>query len=329
MIPHCELVGASAAGGMELRVADPSLIKDLHALVGVQDVLENEPMRDHTSFRIGGPADVFVTPHSCEQAAGAIAACRAAEAPVCVMGHGSNLLVADEGLRGVVVQLSGNMAAIATEGDTIRAEAGASNAKVAATACKEGLAGFEFAAGIPGALGGAAVMNAGAYGGEFRDVCFAVDCLTPEGELVRLDAEQAGWGYRTSRIADEGMVVLGVQIGLHEDDPAAIQERMDDLAGRRRAKQPLELPSAGSTFKRPEGDFAGRLIQEAGMQGHRVGDAQVSTKHAGFVVNLGSATAADVLQVIRDVRRAVNEQFGVLLQPEVKLWGFSEAPFQE
>ena len=305
-------------------MVDSSLIKDLRALIGAQDVLEYEPMCDHTSFRIGGPADVFAIPRSREQAAGAIAACRAAQVPVYVMGHGSNLLVSDAGLSGVVVQISGNMTDIAVEGNAICAEAGASNAKVAATACKAGLAGFEFAAGIPGALGGAAVMNAGAYGGEFRDVCFEVDCLAPSGKLVRLNAEQAGWGYRTSRIADEGMVVLGARIRLQSDDPAAIQARMDDLAERRRSKQPLELPSAGSTFKRPEGDFAGRLIQEAGMQGHRVGAAQVSTKHAGFVVNLGGATAADVLQVIRDVRRAVDEKFGVLLQPEVKLWGFPE-----
>lgn len=319
---------AVAAGGMEQCVVDPSLIKDLRALAGAQDVLECEPMRDHTSFRIGGPVDVFVAPRTPDQAAGVIAACRAAETPVHVMGHGSNLLVADEGLAGVVVQISGNMGAVSVDGETLRAEAGASNAKAAAAACSAGLAGFEFAAGIPGALGGAAIMNAGAYGGEFRDVCFEVECLAQDGEIVRLDAEQAGWGYRTSRIADEGMVVLSVGIALQPDDPTQIQERMDDLAARRRAKQPLDMPSAGSTFKRPEGDFAGRLIQEAGMQGHRVGDAQVSTKHAGFVVNLGDATAADVLQVIRDVRSAVNAQFGVMLQPEVKLWGFPEPVFE-
>jgi len=308
-------------------VVDPILIKELRALMGAQRVLENEPMCDHTSFRIGGPADVFVTPCTPDQAAAAIVACRAAETPVHVMGHGSNLLVADEGLAGVVVQICGDMGAVSIEGETLYAEAGASNAKAAAAACKAGLAGFEFAAGIPGALGGAAIMNAGAYGGEFRDVCFEVECLNRDGAIVSLDAEQAGWGYRTSKIADEGMVVLAVRIALQPDDPAQIQGRMDDLAARRRAKQPLDLPSAGSTFKRPEGDFAGRLIQEAGMQGHRVGDAQVSTKHAGFVVNLGSATAADVLQVIRDVRQSVDAQFGVMLQPEVKLWGFSEPVF--
>lgn len=308
-------------------MVDPILIKELRALMGAQRVLENEPMRDHTSFRIGGPADVFVTPCTPDRAAAAISACRAAETPVHVMGHGSNLLVADEGLAGVVVQICGDMGAVSIEGETLYAEAGASNAKAAAAACKAGLAGFEFAAGIPGALGGAAIMNAGAYGGEFRDVCFEVECLDRDGAIVNLDAEQAGWGYRTSKIADEGMVVLAVRIALQPDDPAQIQARMDDLAARRRAKQPLDLPSAGSTFKRPEGDFAGRLIQEAGMQGHRVGDAQVSTKHAGFVVNLGSATAADVLQVIRDVRQSVDAQFGVMLQPEVKLWGFSEPVF--
>jgi len=300
----------------------PPLIDELRGVAGAQAVLENEPMAAHTTFRIGGPADALVVPETCDQAAAVIAACRAAETPVHIMGHGSNLLVADAGITGVVVQLSSLMGDVRIEGETVYAEAGASNAKIAAAACKAGLAGYEFAAGIPGAVGGAAIMNAGAYGGEFRDVCTAVDCLTPAGERVRIDPEQAGWGYRTSRIADEGLVVLSVELSLHEDEETAIQARMDDLAARRREKQPLELPSAGSTFKRPEGDYAGRLIQEAGMQGHRVGDAQVSTKHAGFVVNLGEATAADVLQVIRDVQRAVEERFGVLLQPEVKLWGF-------
>ena len=303
-------------------MADSHLIERLQGIVDACNVLEGEPMSAHTSFRIGGPVTAFVIPQTRDQAVAAITACREADEPLYILGHGSNLLVADEGLDGIVVQLSGNLASVEIEGGSVIADAGASNAKVAAAACRAGLAGFEFAAGIPGTIGGAAMMNAGAYGGEFRDVAVSVDCLMPDGSVATVSAEEAGWGYRTSKLSDDGSIVLSARICLEPDDAQGIQARMDDLAQRRRDKQPLDLPSAGSTFKRPEGDFAGRLIQEAGMQGHRVGDAQVSTKHAGFVVNLGKATASDVRQVIADVQEAVDAQFGVRLQPEVKFWGF-------
>ena len=208
-------------------------------------------------------------------------------------------------------------------GGLVRAAAGATNAAVAAVARDTGLAGYEFASGIPGTVGGAAIMNAGAYEGQFSDVAVEVRCLVPDGNswsIVSVPAAEANWGYRTSRMMREGWVVLGATLQLRADSPAAIAARMEELRERRESKQPLEMPSAGSTFKRPEGHFAGALIQEAGCQGLRVGGAQVSEKHAGFVVNTGDATAADVLALIAEVQRRVRQTTGVELEPEVRLW---------
>ena len=282
-------------------------------------VRELEPMAAHTSFRIGGPAEVFVRVSCAQDVAAARRAAERTGAPFLVVGRGSNLLVADEGLPGVVVQIGEGLSDVSVEGTTLVAQAGATNEAVAAAALDAGLAGYEFASGIPGSIGGAAFMNAGAYDGEFKDVASSVTCLFPDGQVRELSAEQADWGYRASRMHREGLVVLAARLELQPGDRSAIRARMDDLAARRAAKQPLELPSAGSTFKRPPGHFAGKLIQDAGMQGHRVGGAQVSTKHAGFVVNMGGATAADVRQVVADVQQAVREQFGVELQPEVRM----------
>ena len=282
-------------------------------------VRELEPMAAHTSFRIGGPAEVFVRASCAQDVAAARRAAERTGAPFLVVGRGSNLLVADEGLPGVVVQIGEGLSGVSVEGTALVAQAGATNEAVAAAALDAGLAGYEFASGIPGSIGGAAFMNAGAYDGEFKDVASSVTCLFPDGQVRELSAEQAEWGYRASRMHREGLVVLAARLELRPGDRSAIRARMDDLAARRAAKQPLELPSAGSTFKRPPGHFAGKLIQDAGMQGHRVGGAQVSTKHAGFVVNTGGATAADVRQVVADVQRAVREQFGVELQPEVRM----------
>lgn len=225
-------------------------------------------------------------------------------------------------MRGVVIEIGEAMAGIRIEGSCIYAQAGATNEAVAEAACKAGLSGYEFASGIPGSIGGATIMNAGAYDGEFKDVARKVTCLYPDESIKELNAEQADWGYRHSMMGDEGLIVLEVMLELQPDTTEAIQARMDDLAQRRASKQPLEMASAGSTFKRPTGYFAGKLIQDSGMQGHTVGGAQVSTKHAGFVVNTGNATAAEVCQVIRDVQDAVKEQFGVNLETEVKMWGF-------
>ena len=299
------------------------LMKQLINIVGADNVLVDEPMSAHTTFRVGGPADCLVMPRSVDEVASVVRLVRRSGSELYIMGRGSNLLVADGGLRGVVVQIAGNCAEVhVSEDGSVAADAGASNAKIAVAARDAGLAGFEFAAGIPGTIGGAAIMNAGAYGGELKDVAVGVTCLDTEGNIVQLTSDQADWGYRSSAIARQGLIVLSVQLALHPDNREDIQARMDDLAHRRQEKQPLEKPSAGSTFKRPPGMFAGKLIQDAGMQGYQVGGAQVSTKHAGFVVNVDGATAADVLQVIHDVQDAVLEQYGVQLEPEVRMWGF-------
>lgn len=302
----------------------PSFEKSLQDIVGSQNVRPSEPLAEHTTFRIGGPAQWLVTPRSEDEVAGVVSTCEAAGIPWRVLGLGSNVLAPDEGLDGVTLLLADNFAAVEVlPGALVRAAAGATNAEVAAAARDAGLAGYEFASGIPGTIGGAAIMNAGAYEGQFSDVAVEVRCLVPsEGSwrVVNIPAVEAAWGYRTSRMMREGWVVLGAMLQLRPDSPAAIAARMEDLRERRESKQPLEMPSAGSTFKRPEGHFAGALIQEAGCQGLRVGGAQVSTKHAGFVVNVGDATAADVLALIAEVQRRVHETTGVQLEPEVRLW---------
>lgn len=297
----------------------------LVAALGRADVLRDEPMARHTTFEVGGPADFYVRPRSAHGVALALAAAQEAGAPWRIVGCGSDLLIADAGLDGVVVEIGANLSAISIDGTTLHVQAGATNEAVAEAACAAGLSGYEFASGIPGSIGGAAIMNAGAYDGEFKDVATRVTCLSPDGTLRTVEAAQADWSYRHSMMSDEGLIVVDATLKLTPDDPASIRARMDDLATRRAAKQPLDMASAGSTFKRPVGHFAGKLVQDAGMQGHRVGGAQVSTKHAGFVVNTGGATAADVRQVIADVQRAVKAQFGVDLEPEVRMWGFENA----
>ena len=302
-----------------------TLAEGLSNIVGTPSVLVDEPMSAHTTFRVGGPADYLVSPNTVEELRDVVALCVSADVEWRVLGHGSNVLVADRGLRGVTIRISGNLAHVElSEDGTIVAQAGVSNAKVAAAAQRAGLAGYEFAAGIPGTVGGAAIMNAGAYGGEFKQVACGVTCLSQTGEILEIAAKQAAWGYRCSAMMEQGLIVVSATLKLHEDDPDEIRARMEDLAHRRQEKQPIEMPSAGSTFKRPPGHFAGKLIQDAGMQGYAVGGAQVSTKHAGFVVNRGGATADDVLCVMRDVRARVLEEFGIELEPEVRLWGFTQ-----
>ena len=222
----------------------------------------------------------------------------------------------------MVIEIGERMAHISIDGSIVHAQAGATNEAVAQAALEAELTGYEFASGIPGSVGGAAIMNAGAYDGEFKDVAVSVSCLFPDGTVREIPAEEADWSYRHSMMSDKGLVVLGATLQLAAGDKDEIRAKMDDLSQRRSSKQPLEMASAGSTFKRPEGYFAGKLIQDSGMQGHSVGDARVSTKHAGFVVNTGNASAADVLQVIRDVQAAVADQFGVTLETEVRMWGF-------
>ena len=299
------------------------LVEKLERIVGVDNVLVNEPMSAHTTFKIGGPADAMVVPHALDEILKVVRLCHNNEVELRIIGCGSDLLVSDAGLRCVVMKIADNFAGIRVLDDgTVMVQAGATNAAVAEAVCEAGFAGYEFACGIPGTIGGAAIMNAGAYDGCFADVAESVNCLTPDGHVVCLQSSEAEWGYRQSLMDRAGLVVLTAVLKLTPDSPEAIRARMDELNQRRADKQPLELPSAGSTFKRPEGYFADKLIQDAGMQGHRVGGAEVSRKHAGFIVNADGATASDVRQVIADVQDAVRTQFGVELEPEVRMWGF-------
>ncbi len=293
----------------------------LRSIVGDDNVALDEPMSKHTSFRIGGPADLFVTPDDIDELRDVIAACRAAGVPHFVLGCGSDLLVADEGYRGVIVSCTKGLVNVAIDGETMACQAGVPLREASEMACELGLSGLEFACGIPGSVGGACFMNAGAYGGCVADVLESVRCLMPDGTQQSIPVEELALGYRASRVRNEGLVVLSATFRLHESDQDDIRARMDDFTQRRRKKQPLELPSAGSTFKRPEGHFAGKLISDAGLKGYAHGGAGVSTKHAGFVVNNGGATAADVHAVIRHVQDEVERQFGVRLEPELRFLG--------
>lgn len=283
-------------------------------------VQEQEPMSRHTTFAAGGAARYYVTPGTMEELAQVIALCREQELVWMLLGKGSNLLVSDAGYDGVMISTA-KLSECRLDGDELYAEAGCSLAKLAGAAQRSGYTGLEFAAGIPGTLGGAVVMNAGAYGGEMKDVLTEVQVLTPEGEPVWIPAEQMDLGYRHSCVAERGYAVLAAKMHLTAGDPAQIRAAMEDLAARRREKQPLEYPSAGSTFKRPEGYFAGKLIQDAGLRGFQVGGAQVSEKHCGFVINRDHATATDIWELCRQVQEKVREQFGVELQLEVRTVG--------
>lgn len=284
-----------------------------------ENVLRDEPMSRHTTFRIGGPAAIFCRPGNAAALSDTVQACLEAEVPYSILGNGSNVLVSDEGFPGVVIQLFRNMDALRVRGGLIEAEAGALLARIAHLAAKEGLTGLEFASGIPGTLGGALVMNAGAYGGEMKDVVREAVVMKQDGELLRLSKKELELGYRSSIIAKKGYLVLSALLELEKGDPEAIETRMKELKEARLQKQPLEYASAGSTFKRPQGHFAGKLIMDAGLRGYTVGGAQVSEKHCGFVINRGGATAGDVLQLVKDVQKKVQEQFGVDLELEVKL----------
>ena len=295
--------------------------KKLLSILKEEQVKKDEPMKSHTTFRVGGPADYFVTPQTAEEVAKVIEACTQEKVPYYIVGNGSNLLVGDKGYRGVVIQICKRMNEIRTEENKIYAQAGALLSKIAAQALSNSLTGFEFASGIPGTLGGAVMMNAGAYGGEMKRVLASADVLTPEGEFLTLSLEELELGYRTSVVATKGYTVLGATIALEKGNPEEIKAYMDDLKERRITKQPLEYASAGSTFKRPEGYFAGKLIQDSGLKGYSVGDAQISEKHSGFVINRGNASAKDVLALIEHVQEIVEEKFGVHLETEVKRIG--------
>ena len=284
-------------------------------------ILVDEPMKKHTTFRLGGPADYFLSPSDSAQIKEIVDICREKEISWFILGNGSNLLVSDEGYHGVVIQIYKNMNQVTVDGTRIYAQAGALLSTVSKKAMESGLTGMEFASGIPGTLGGAAVMNAGAYGGEMKDILVSVTVLTDNGEQKVLKAEELNLGYRTSIIKEKGYIVLDVVLQLQVGDRDAVRNRMEELKVQRVTKQPLEYPSAGSTFKRPEGYFAGKLIEDAGLRGYRVGGAQVSEKHCGFVINTGDATTSDVVQLIHDVQNIIWNKFKIKLEPEVKFLG--------
>ena len=297
------------------------LIEELTELLGNDRVLTNEPMSRHTTFRIGGPADLFLLPNTVEEIKKIREICIQEQESYFILGNGSNLLVSDSGFRGVIIQTYRNLAQIQVEEDCIRAQAGALLSGIAQAAKAASLTGFEFAAGIPGTLGGAVVMNAGAYGGEMKDVLKEATVLDSEGQIRRIPAGKLAMGYRTSVFKEAGYMVREAGISLKKGDPDQIRETMKDLTQRRISKQPLEYPSAGSTFKRPEGYFAGKLIMDSGLRGYTHGGAQVSEKHCGFVINTGGATARDVCELMEHVQKKVYEKYNVKLEPEVKFLG--------
>lgn len=298
-----------------------TVAQKLTDILDEENVLLNEPMKNHTSFRIGGNADVLVLPKTVKQLRQVLELAKENVVPFCVIGNGSNLLVSDRGIRGIVIQIYRNMSQVSIDGTTVTAQAGILLSRLAKEAAARTLTGLEFAAGIPGTLGGAVVMNAGAYGPEMKDVVTQVTYLDEAAEVRSIAVESCGFGYRTSRFSDNNCIVLEAQMELAQGVLEDIRAKMEDLGQRRSSKQPLELPSAGSTFKRPAGDFAGRLIEEAGLKGFQIGGAAVSEKHSGFVVNLGGATAGDVRALIAHVQRTVKEKFDILLEPEVKMLG--------
>lgn len=283
-------------------------------------LLLNEPMSRHTTFRVGGPADLMYFPSSGEQLVSALQAAKELGVPALVMGNGSNMIVRDGGIRGLVIVLGERFAQVSVDGEVLTAQAGASMAKVSATAQAASLAGLEFASGIPGSLGGGCAMNAGAYGGQLSDVLIDAQVYL-NGEIFTMTKDELQMGYRTTLPLREGGVVLSARFRLTPGDGEEIMARMKDLNARRRDKQPLNFPSAGSTFKRPEGYFAGALIEQAGLKGRTVGGAQVSEKHAGFIVNAGGATAADITALIKVVQEEVLRAFGVQLETEVRIIG--------
>lgn len=284
-------------------------------------VLFDEPMKNHTSFKIGGPADVMIIPNSIEELRNAVKMCRDNNINFYIMGNGTNLLVKDGGMRGAVIKVNEGLNNIYLEGNTIHCEAGVLLTAVSRTAMANSLTGVEFANGIPGTIGGAVTMNAGAYGGEMKDVITSVKVLDTDNNILEYTNKEMNFRYRGSRVVDENLIVLAIEIGLKKGDLAEIEATMKDLTFKRTSKQPLELPSAGSTFKRPVGYFAGKLIEDSGLRGLKLGGAQVSEKHCGFVVNFDNATCKDVQQLISVVQKTIRDNYDLELETEIKLIG--------
>lgn len=295
------------------------IAKLMSDIVGRENVKTNALMSEYTTFKVGGPADYFVEPNNIEEVKKIVKLCKSNGISFFIIGNGSNLLVKDEGYAGAIIQLYKNMSRCRVEGDVVIAEAGIKLSNLSEILCKNSLGGFEFASGIPGTLGGAISMNAGAYGGEMKDIVSSAIVLDGEGNVKNLTHKELDLGYRTSTILKRNYILVEAELRLEKADQQVIKNRILDLKNKREDKQPLEYPSAGSTFKRPEGYFAGKLIMDAGLSGYRVGNAMVSEKHCGFVINAGGATAKDIIAVINDVVRIVRDKFGVTLEPEVKI----------
>ena len=298
-----------------------ALVEFLKSIVPAENVRPEEPLASYTTFRVGGPAKVLVIVENREQLAKIVRYLNLVEWPYFILGNGSNLLVGDKGYRGVVLKLAGEFEEVNADGLRVKAGSASLMSKAARSAMEASLTGMEFAAGIPGSIGGGVRMNAGAYGGEMRDIVESVEVMCTDGTVLELDNATMEFGYRSSVLKNRPFIVLSVTMKLNEGNKEEILAYMNDLAARRREKQPLEYPSAGSTFKRPEGYFAGKLIMDAGLRGFQIGGAKVSDKHCGFVVNDGGATASDVLAVISHVKKIVEEQFGVKLETEVIFLG--------
>lgn len=301
-----------------------AVIQALRKFVPEENICLQESMASHTTFRIGGLADCFVQLENTEQLIKVQKYLSQVGVPFFILGNGSNLLVSDAGFRGVILQIGPKMNRVTVEGNVIVAQAGASMAQIARTAMEHELTGMEFASGIPGTIGGGVVMNAGAYGGELSQIVTQVNVVNNEGEIMELDNETMEFGYRTSTIRNNPFTVTEVILRLEKGDRRQIRERMEELAAKRRDKQPLEYPSAGSTFKRPAEHYAGQLIMEAGLRGFQCGGAKVSDKHCGFVINTGNATAEDVRKLIREVQARVKDQFNVDLETEVLFLGWEK-----
>ncbi len=298
-----------------------NLVTKLTDILSVKAVLTDEMMKNHTSFQIGGPADLLLLPHSIDEIVALYRYLKTAAIPITWIGNGSNLLVSDDGIRGAVIKIAENFSDIKIDGEYLTAAAGALLRQVSEFAAENCLTGFEFACGIPGTIGGATFMNAGAYDGEMSQVIEAVTVLNKAGQLLHLTKDDLTFRYRGSSVQDQGHIVLQVKLKLKKGKKTAIAAAIADLTARREAKQPLELPSAGSTFKRPSGYYAGKLIQDSGLRGVRFGDAAVSEKHCGFVVNLGKATCRDVMTLIDFIQKTVFDHFAVNMQTEVRKIG--------
>ncbi|MDE4541212.1 UDP-N-acetylmuramate dehydrogenase [Thermoanaerobacterium sp. R66] len=296
------------------------IVETLRKVVSDENIYINEPMSRHTSFRIGGPADVLIIPQSVDELIKVMGLIKAENIPYFILGNGTNIIVSDKGIRGVVIKLTA-IRKISVDGEIIVSEAGALLSVIANTALDNELTGFEFASGIPGTLGGAITMNAGAYGPEIKDVVEKVEVIDKDGSIYEVKNGNMRFGYRSSLIQSDNLIAIRAWIHLKKGNYKDIKAKMDELNGLRKVKQPLEYPSAGSVFKRPEGFYAGKLIQDAGLQGYAIGGAQVSEKHCGFIINRGNATADDVLNLIAHIKKTVKDKFGVDLETEVKIIG--------